>query len=136
MFALDGIPLDRETKSLIVELTGAGAIPFYSGYVDLIGQTKTDFSAYRPAANDGDTNGTSEVTLVAAPNQGTVRIVNFLSIHNDSGGDLTVIVSIDKSGTNIPLVELTIADTESLSWTPSVGWKIITGGYIAGFDYP
>src|SRR3990167_1993 len=76
------IALDATTDSLEVDLTGVvttNQLPFVAAYVDV---NQTTFAMTKSEGNDGTTNNTTAVTLVAAPGATTTRILKYLSIKN------------------------------------------------------
>jgi hypothetical protein len=88
------ITLDKTTTSLIVELTTVGAIPFSVSYSE---QGKTALSDVAKG-EDGVTNNTAPVTMVAAPASGFRRIITDFVVYNNTAGALTAIVSVLSNG--------------------------------------
>ncbi|KKL90652.1 hypothetical protein LCGC14_1902540 [marine sediment metagenome] len=54
--------------------------------------------AWTEAGNDGVLAGAADVTLVAAPGAGVRRIVRSITIHNDTGGPVTLTVQLKSTG--------------------------------------
>lgn len=121
-----GIILDSPNRKLQVVLAAAGAIQCTVCYYDLPQQTKTDFSLYRGATQFTTTDGTTETDICPAPPQGVIRIINYICVYNSDAGPETVTILIDDNGTNRIQVQMTLATTESLVWTPESGWKVTT----------
>lgn len=121
-----GIRLDSPTKSLQVKLGGAGTIPITVSYYDIPNRTKEDNQPLRGATNLTTTSGTTYVTAVSAPQQGTVRVIDYINIHDSDAGSETVTVAIDDNGTPSIQVVMTLATTESMVWTPESGWNVVT----------
>jgi hypothetical protein len=104
--------LDATTKSIVVAMSAPAATnnpDFTAAYGDSTGALFTE------GANDGALNGTSPVTLVAAPAAATRRIVKSITIENKDTADVTVTVSYNNNGTlrTIAKVTLAVGDT----WT-------------------
>jgi len=104
--------LDATTKSIVVAMSAPAATnnpDFTAAYGDSTGALFTE------GANDGALNGTSPVTLVAAPAAATRRIVKSITIENKDTADVTVTVSYNNNGTlrTIARVTLSVGDT----WT-------------------
>jgi len=104
--------LDATTKSIVVAMSAPAATnnpDFTAAYGDSTGALFTE------GANDGALNGTSPVTLVAAPAAATRRIIKSITIENKDTANVTVTVSYDNNGTlrTIAKVTLAVGDT----WT-------------------
>ena len=70
--------------------------------------------AFTLGANDGALNGTTEVTLVAAPGAGVVRTVQTIFIYNCDTAAVTVTVQYDNGGTDRIMLKATLAVGETL----------------------
>jgi hypothetical protein len=72
-------------------------------------------SAFTEGASDGVLNGTSSVTLVAAPASSTRRVIKNITIENRDTAAVTLTISYDNNGTlrTIAKVTLNVGDT----WT-------------------
>ena len=104
--------LDATTKSIVVAMSGAAATTnpdFTAAYADNNGTTFTE------GANDGTLNGTSSVTLVAAPAASTRRTIKSITIENRDTAAVTLTISYNNSSTlrTIAKVTLQVGDT----WT-------------------
>lgn len=104
--------LDATTKSVQVAMAGAAATTnpdFTAAWADNTG------SAFTEGATDGALNGTSAVTLVAAPAASTRRVVKAITIENKDTAAVTLTVSYNNNGTlrTIAKVTLQVGDT----WT-------------------
>ena len=121
-----GLVLDTNSRKLEALLAAAGTIPVTVNYIDIIPQTKSYFSLYRPATKFTNTNGTTPVTICEAPAQGVVRVINYICVHDSDAGSETVTIQIDDNGTDYIQVVMTLATTESLVWTPESGWNVET----------
>jgi hypothetical protein len=97
--------LDATTKSIVVAMSGAAATTnpdFTSAYADNNGTTFTE------GANDGALNGTSSVTLVAAPAASTRRTVKTITIENRDTAAVTLTVSYNNNSTLRTIVKVTL----------------------------
>jgi len=106
------IVLDDVTKSIVVAMSGAAATTnpdFVAAYSDNDGTTFTE------GANDGALNGTSSVTMVAAPASSTRRLIKSLSIENKDTAAVTVTVSYNNNSTLRTLYKVTLAVGDT--WT-------------------
>lgn len=104
--------LDATTKSIVVAMSGAAATTnpdFTAAWADNNGTTFTE------GATDGALNGTSSVTLVAAPAASTRRTVKNITIENRDTAAVTLTVSYNNAATlrTIAKVTLNVGDT----WT-------------------
>src|SRR4051812_50222990 len=97
------IILDATTKSLEIKLTSAittSQLPYTLHYVDLL---SSDQSVSSVASNDGASNSTTAVTVLAAPSSGHTRQVKHLTVYNaDTVAAVVNVQGEDKStGPNI-----------------------------------
>jgi len=108
--------LDATTKSLTVAMSGAAATTnpdFVSTWADDTGVLFTEGST------DGALNGTSQVTLVAAPAASTRRIIKSVYIENKDTAAVTITVTYNNNSTlrTIAKVTLSVGDTWSTDGT-------------------
>ena len=106
------IILDSTTKSITVAMSGAAATTnpdFVAAWAD---NTSTSFTE---GATDGTLNGTTQVTLVAAPAASTQRAVKTITIENKDTAPVTIIVTYNNNGTlrTIAKTTLQVGDTWS-----------------------
>jgi len=104
--------LDATTKSIVVAMSGAAATTnpdFTAAWADNNGTTFTE------GATDGALNGTSSVTLVAAPASSTRRTIKAITIENKDTAAVTLTISYNNASTlrTIAKVTLNVGDT----WT-------------------
>ena len=104
--------LDATTKSIEVAMSGAAATTnpdFTAAWADNTG------SAFTEGASDGALNGTSAVTLVAAPASSTRRVVKTITIENKDTAPVTLTISYNNNSILrvIAKVTLNVGDT----WT-------------------
>lgn len=104
--------LDSTTKSIKAVMSGPAATnnpEFTVAYAD---STVTTFTQ---GAADGAFNGTSGITLVAAPAASTQRVVKSITIENQDTAPVTITIDYDNNGTarTLFVVTLQVGDT----WT-------------------
>lgn len=104
--------LDATTKSIVCAMSGAAATTnpdFTAAWAD------STTSGFTEGATDGALNGTSSVTLVAAPAASTRRVIKTITIQNRDTAAVTVTVSYNNNGTlrTVAKVTLQVGDT----WT-------------------
>jgi hypothetical protein len=104
--------LDSTTKSLVVAMAGAAATTnpdFTAAWADDTGTVFTE------GATDGALNGTSSVTLVAAPASSTRRVIKNVTIQNRDTAAVTLTISYNNNSTlrQVAKVTLNVGDT----WT-------------------
>jgi hypothetical protein len=104
--------LDATTKSIKAVMSGAQATTNPDFTVSFADNTGT---AFTEGANDGAFNGTSPVTIVAAPAAATRRIIKSITIENRDTAAVTITLSYDNNSTlrTIARVTLQVGDT----WT-------------------
>jgi hypothetical protein len=95
--------------------------------------TTTQFTCAASYADQGGaagdnatlTNGTTAVTLVAAPAAGVSRVVSGLSIYNGDTAAKVVTVTRKVSSTSYTLCKVTLAVGYHLFYDNATGWKVI-----------
>lgn len=85
-------------------------------------------SAMTPGRSLQTTNGTTEVTLVAAPAASTDRLVDFISVFNEDTITHTVTVRFDANATQYTLFEAELQSGETLQYTDADGWRTFADG--------
>lgn len=108
--------LNATTKTIVAVMSGAAATTnpdFTAAWADNDGTTFTE------GASDGALNGTSQVTVVAAPGASTRRTIKSITIENRDTAAVTVTLSYDNNGTlrTIAKVTLAVGDTWTLNGT-------------------
>jgi hypothetical protein len=119
------IVLDSILKSLTVEMSGAPTTTnpdFVSAWSDDTG------TAFTEGSTDGALNGTTQVTLVAAPAASTRRLVKTVTIQNKDTAAVTITVTYNNNGTlrTIAKVTLQVGDTWSTDGTTDTNGNIKT----------
>ena len=105
------IVLETTDKSLTVVMSGAAATTnpdFSADYEDERG------SVLVSGNNNGTLNGTSTVTLVAAPADNARRRIRHATIQNRDTAAVTVTVSLTDTATARQIVKATLAVDETL----------------------
>ena len=108
------IILDSTTKSLEAKLTGAPATTnpdFVTAWADNNGTTFTE------GGTDGALNGTTAVTLAAAPGASTRRTIKSLSIQNKDTAAVTVILQYNNNATIRQIAKYNLAVNDTLTLT-------------------
>ncbi len=111
------IILDATTKTLEVDLAGAittNQLPYTLHYVDLL---SSDQSVSAVAVNDGTTNSTTAVTMLAAPASGHTRQVKQISIHNSDTVAATVTIQLNNNGTVRTIFKAVLDVGDQISYT-------------------
>jgi len=83
-------------------------------------------SGYTPGGSRSNTNGTTPVTLVAAPGASTQRVIDHLTVYNADTANVTVTVRIDDNATEYILAKVTLAPGEVLQYVEGFGWQALT----------
>jgi len=119
------IILDTTSKSLEVILGGSVSSvepSWVSAYVEV---TTATMALDAVSASDGAANGSTAVTMVAAPASGKVRQVKALYIYNADGAGVTLTVRLNNGGTFRTLFTAVLATLETLRFSES-GWQVFT----------
>jgi hypothetical protein len=121
--------LDATTKTIQAVMSGAAATnnpEFTAAYADSTSSSLTE------GANDGALNGTSAVTLVAAPGSSTQRVIKWITIQNKDTAAVTVTITYNNSSgpTTRQIAKVTLApnDTWTLDGTFSSSGGLKSGG--------
>jgi hypothetical protein len=117
--------LDTTTKSVTVAMSGAAATTnpdFVTAYSDDTGTSFTEGSS------DGALNGTTQVTLVAAPAASTKRLIKSIFIQNKDTASVTLTITVNNNGTlrNLAKVTLAVGDTWSTDGTTDTNGNLKT----------
>jgi hypothetical protein len=119
--------LDTTNKKIELTLDEAvttNELTFMTSYAD---QGVTSFV---PGSNDGQSNGTNDVTIVSAPSSNTYRLVKSITIYNKDTVDTVVTIKLDNNGTERELIKITLETGDTLEFDED-GWKVISSeGYI------
>ena len=83
-----------------------------------------DSTSAPPATNQGVSNNTTAVVLVAAPASGAQRRLEYLSIYNADTVSATVTVRLNDNATLRTIVNLALPSGSSLIFVHDAGWSI------------
>lgn len=78
------------------------------------------------AVNRGTTTGGTAITLVAAPDAGAQREVQFIGVQNRDSGNLTVTIRLNDDGTTYDIYESTLSTNETLIYDKGAGFQSFT----------
>jgi len=121
------IVLDTILRKLEVVLAGAittNQLPFVASY--------QDSTLAPPATNDGASNSTTAVTLVAAPASGVQRRLNFLSVYNADTVSATAAVQLNDNGTLRRIVNVALSSGAMFNSIFSAGWSVFPAASSGG----
>jgi len=104
--------LDTTTKTIKAVMSGAAATSNPEFVVTWADSTS---SSLTEGSTDGALNGTTPVTLVAAPASSTRRVIKSISIQNKDSASVTLTISYDNNGTARQLAKVTLAQNDT--WT-------------------
>lgn len=116
----------QSLQASLVSAVTTNPVSITVSYYDVQSQSKPDFSEYRGATENTTVSGTTAVTILDAPNQGTQRNVDQVVVYNDDTAAATFVFILDESGTDYKQNNITLAATESAVWTPDSSWQVIT----------
>src|SRR4030095_14696884 len=119
------LKLDATTKSLEITLAAPVATtecPFYVSYVEA-DQTTAALTAF--SARDGLTSGATAVSVIPAPAAGRSRKLDYLSVVNRDTATVVLTVRVTVSGTPRPVVVVSLAVGDNLSFTDAGGWRVL-----------
>lgn len=116
------ISLNTTSKSLEVVLGGSSVSP-----LPVVVSTRI-IQASDATTEDTitDTNGTTPVTIVAAPGSGEKKLVEFISVYNPNSANATVTIRVDVSATKYIILVCTLAQGERLEYAEGRGWATYT----------
>lgn len=107
------IILDSTTKTLKAKLSGA---PATTNPDFVVSWADSSASAFAEGASDGTLNGSTEVTIVAAPAASTRRVVKDISIVNRDTAAVIISIIYDNNGTKRIIAAVTLYAGDV--WTP------------------
>lgn len=114
--------LDLTTHTLEIKLAGAVAtteLPIVLAFID--GESSNFF----PTLQHSISNGTSDVTILNAPEPRGKRMVKFMYIRNVDTATVTVTIQLADGATNREIYKVILLQDETLSYTDTTGFKII-----------
>lgn len=115
--------LSNTTHSLRIVLTGAAAteLQWVASYQDV---TSTGMTLPM-LSNQGNTNDTTAVTMVAAPAASTTRQITHVSVYNSNSSAVTARIYKDISGTEFALCQVLLQVGNTLEWSREGGWSVL-----------
>lgn len=129
------ILLDATNRSLQITLSAAKTTndcPFVASYVDI---AQTGFAMQNASTQDGTSNGTSVVTILAAPGAGNTRQLKYFSLYNADTVAVSVTVTYNDNSTLRKMVTFIIAVGSALVYNAEKGWSTTANGAtISGFQ--
>ena len=115
------IVLSQTTDKIQIVLSGAVATneaQCVASWRDITA-TRT-YTAGRSVAN---TNGSTDVDLIASPATSTQRVIDFISVYNNDSASVTVTVKYDANGTDYILWKGALAAGARLEYEDGKGWS-------------
>lgn len=122
------LTLDVTTKKLEFVLGAAhttNAVEASVFYYNVPRQSIDRYTEFLPSSFHVASNGTTTVTLLAAPPNAVVSNVNHIAIHNKDTITQTVTVKLDFSATEYILVKVALLTLETLIYESGNGWQVI-----------
>lgn len=117
------IVLDATTKLLQVVLSGAvttNHLEFTASYADYLASP----ASFTPGDNNGLTNNTTAVTLVAAPAASTQRQVKRINVYNSDTASATVTIRLSDAGNFRTQRSVTLLPGEYIEYEDAHGFTV------------
>jgi hypothetical protein len=120
------IVLSQTTDKIQVVLAGAVA----TNQAQCIASWRDITSAptYTGGRSVANTNGTTDVDLIASPASSTQRIIDYIGIYNNDTATVTLTVKFDANGTDYIVWRGSLATGEHLEYENGKGWTVKTAG--------
>jgi len=118
------IILDTSNRSLEMVLSGAvttNELPFVVSYVAI---DVSDMTMSAVSSNNGESNGTTDKTIVSAPNSGS-RQVKTVTVYNKDTVEAEVTIQVDDGGTNREIIKRKLQVGETLQFVDGHGWSVV-----------
>jgi hypothetical protein len=115
--------LAATTQTLEIDLAGAitsNNLPVSVEFTDITA------SAFTPGHQDAASNGTTAVTILAAPAGSTYRVVKHINVYNKDTVSATVTIQFNNNATLRELIVIALSSGQSLTWSPEAGWQVLT----------
>lgn len=116
------IRLDTINRTLSIVLTEAKTTNDLQVVVSYSDKTSTTYNGGTQLSN---INGTTPVTICAAPADATIRGIDFISVYNADTLAKTVQIQILDTATSYQLVDVTLQVNDKLIYTDGAGWQVI-----------
>lgn len=81
-------------------------------------------TAYSPGRTVVNSNNTTDVNLVPAPNSSTQRVIDFLSVYNADTADATVTIKIDANGTEYIIWKDVLSPGDVVRFIEGAGFNV------------
>lgn len=114
--------LAATTQSLEIDLAGAittNNLPVCVEYTDVTTSTFT------PGHQDAASNGTTAVTICAAPGASTYRVIKHINVYNKDTVAATVTIQFNNNATLRELIVIALQSGQTLSWSSEAGWQVL-----------
>ena len=114
--------IDQTTQTLEIKLAGAvnsNEVPIVLAYID------GEASNFFPTLQHSISTGTTEVTILAAPEPRGKRMVKFMYIRNTDTATVTLILQLADGATDREIVKISLLQDETLVYTDTTGFKVI-----------
>ena len=114
--------IDATTQTLEIKLAGAvsaNELPVVLAYID------GEASNFFPTLQHSISNGTTEVTILSAPEPRGKRMVKFMYIRNTDTATVTLILQLADGATDREIVKIALLQDETLVYTDTTGFKVI-----------
>lgn len=110
--------LDYGRKLQVVLTTAATSLnmPILADWVDANGMTGLSTS---------NTNGTTAVDILLAPQTNTQRKLNGLTIYNRDTASKIVQINLNDNGTLFPIIDITLQVDDTLGYSDAGGWYVL-----------
>ena len=117
------IRLDATNKSIIVysDVAATTTEPvFVSSWDDVAVPNQ-----FAPGCNDGATNGSTQITMVASPAASMYRNIKYMSVANVDTAIHVITIALLNGATNRILVSVTLGIGEELIFNDGSGWAVL-----------
>ena len=117
--------LDTTTRSLEIDLNGAVAtnqLPVTVSYTDI---SQTTFGITAVNSTITQTNGTTAVTIAAAPGASTTRQIKYVSVKNSDTAAVLLWVQINDNATLREQWKGTLAVNDTLVFSDTALWRVL-----------
>ena len=114
--------IDATTQTLEIKLAGAvsaNELPVVLAYID------GEASNFFPTLQHSISNGTTEVTILSAPEPRGKRMVKFVYIRNTDTATVTLTLQLADGATDREIVKIALLQDETLVYTDTTGFKVI-----------
>ncbi|KKM04831.1 hypothetical protein LCGC14_1760300, partial [marine sediment metagenome] len=114
--------IDATTQTLEIKLAGAvnsNEVPIVLAFIE------GEASNFFPTLQHSISNGTTEVTVLNAPEPKGKRMVKFMYIRNTDDATVTLTLQLADGATNREIYKVSLLQDETLSYTDTGGFKII-----------